>query len=107
MKMLTITDSAAKQIKSIVGDGAAVIRLNVKRGGCFGFTYDLSKFEGSYEGLRALEDNGVKILMTNETFASVVGLTVDFEGGFNGKGFVYDNPSATACCHCGISFSNR
>ena len=32
-------------------------------------------------------------------------VTLDYEGGLNGKGFVWDKPSAKRVCGCGSSFS--
>lgn len=115
MNMLTITDNAAKQIQHITGaPGIPMIKLSVKPGGCFGFTYNLeTATHEQYKDqilsgeLRVLTNNNISVLMDNSTFVSVVGLVMDFEGGFNGRGFTYENPSATKCCHCGISFSNK
>ena len=34
-----------------------------------------------------------------------MGTTLDFSGGLNGKGFVFNNPNADRTCGCGESFS--
>ena len=33
------------------------------------------------------------------------GITLDFSGGLNGKGFQFINPNASRTCGCGESFS--
>ena len=33
------------------------------------------------------------------------GITLDFQDGLKGKGFVFRNPNATSTCGCGESFS--
>ena len=53
----------------------------------------------------AIEDNGVKIAVEKKSFLYLVGTTLDFSGGLNGKGFVFSNPNADRTCGCGESFS--
>jgi iron-sulfur cluster assembly protein len=31
-------------------------------------------------------------------------MQLDYEGGLNGKGFIFSNPNATKTCGCGSSF---
>ena len=54
---------------------------------------------------RKLEDNGVKILVVKKSLLYLVGTTLDYSGGLNGKGFVFNNPNANRTCGCGESFS--
>ena len=35
----------------------------------------------------------------------LVGTTLEFSDGLNGKGFVFNNPNASRTCGCGESFS--
>jgi iron-sulfur cluster assembly protein len=35
----------------------------------------------------------------------LIGTTLEYSGGLNGKGFVFNNPNATRTCGCGESFS--
>ena len=34
-----------------------------------------------------------------------LGMTLDYEGGLNGQGFLFANPNATRTCGCGSSFA--
>ena len=51
------------------------------------------------------EDNHVKILVDKKSLLYLVGTTLEYSGGLNGKGFVFNNPNAQRTCGCGESFS--
>jgi iron-sulfur cluster assembly protein len=57
------------------------------------------------ESDKTFEDNGVKVVVDKKSFLYLVGTTLDFSGGLNGKGFVFVNPNADRTCGCGESFS--
>ena len=44
------------------------------------------------------------VVVDKKSFLYLVGTTLDFSGGLNGKGFVF-NPNADRTCGCGESFS--
>jgi iron-sulfur cluster assembly protein len=54
---------------------------------------------------RLLEDNQIKILVDKKSLLYLLGTTLDYSGGLNGKGFVFNNPNAERTCGCGESFS--
>ena len=51
------------------------------------------------------EDNDVKIIVDKKSLLYLLGTTLDYSGGLNGKGFVFNNPNAQRTCGCGESFS--
>jgi len=51
------------------------------------------------------EDNGVKILVDKKSILYLAGTILEYSGGLNGKGFVFNNPNAARTCGCGESFS--
>jgi iron-sulfur cluster assembly protein len=51
------------------------------------------------------ENNGIKVVVDKKSFLYLIGTTLDFSGGLNGKGFVFNNPNADRTCGCGESFS--
>ena len=57
------------------------------------------------ESDKSFEDNGIKVVVDKKSFLYLVGTTLDFSGGLNGKGFVFNNPNADRTCGCGESFS--
>ena len=67
--------------------------------------YDL-KFDTSIEETdEVFEDKGVKILVDKKSLLYLLGTTLDFSDGLNGKGFQFINPNATRTCGCGESFA--
>jgi hypothetical protein len=46
------------------------------------------------EADQVFEDNGVKIIVDKKSFLYLVGTTLEYSGGLNGKGFVFNNPNA-------------
>lgn len=106
--MITVTDSAKKQALMLMEEDekdGLFIRVGVEGGGCSGLMYQL-KFDNELtENDKAFEDNGVKVVVDKKSFLYLVGTTLDFSGGLNGKGFVFVNPNADRTCGCGESFS--
>ena len=54
---------------------------------------------------KLFEDNDVRIVVDKKSFLYLVGTTLEYSGGLNGKGFVFNNPNANRTCGCGESFS--
>ena len=54
---------------------------------------------------KLFEDNQVKILVDKKSLLYLIGTTLEYSGGLNGKGFVFNNPNAQRTCGCGESFS--
>jgi len=81
------------------------VRVGVKSGGCSGLSYELKFDSNQLDEDRLFEDNGVKILVDKKSLLYLVGTTLDYSGGLNGKGFVFNNPNANRTCGCGESFS--
>ena len=81
------------------------VRVGVKSGGCSGLSYDLSFDRAQTDDDRLFEDNQVKILVDKKSLLYLLGTTLEYSGGLNGKGFVFNNPNAERTCGCGESFS--
>ena len=81
------------------------VRVGVKSGGCSGLSYELKFDSNQFNEDRLFEDNGVKILVDKKSLLYLVGTTLDYSDGLNGKGFVFNNPNANRTCGCGESFS--
>jgi iron-sulfur cluster assembly protein len=80
------------------------LRLGIKGGGCSGLTYVLD-FTEPREGDTVIDYDGIKVLLDRKSTIYLGGITLDHQGGLNGKGFVFQNPHATNTCGCGESFS--
>jgi len=107
--MINVTDKAREEIVTLLGkEGKSLehnIRVSVKGGGCSGLMYDLSFDPEIHEADEVFEDKGVKILVDKKSLLYLLGTTLDFSDGLNGKGFQFVNPTASRTCGCGESFS--
>ncbi len=81
------------------------VRVGVKSGGCSGLSYDLTFDNKTEEKDKVFEENGIKIVVDKQSFLYLVGTVLEYSGGLNGKGFVFNNPNANRTCGCGESFS--
>lgn len=81
------------------------VRVGVKGGGCSGLSYVLDFTKQKDDDDKEFEDKGVRILVDKKSFLYVVGTTLEYEGGLNGKGFSFNNPNAERTCGCGESFA--
>ncbi len=106
--MISMTEAAAKKISQLRDEeGAAsnaMLRVLVKKGGCSGFSYELKFDETNNNGDRIFENFNEKIVVDGQSILYLIGLTLDYEGGLNGQGFIFGNPNATKTCSCGSSF---
>jgi len=108
--MITVSDTARKKVVELMTDDGFdattdFVRVGVKSGGCSGLSYDLTFDKSQNEADKIFEDNGVKIIVDKKSFLYLVGTTLEYSGGLNGKGFVFNNPNAQRTCGCGESFS--
>ena len=81
------------------------VRVGVKSGGCSGLSYELKFDRVVGETDKVFEDNTVRIIVDKKSFLYLVGTILEYSGGLNGKGFVFNNPNAQRTCGCGESFS--
>ena len=107
--MISVTDKAKERIVSLRQEenrsAESNIRVSVKGGGCSGLMYDLGFDDKINPADQVFEDKGVKILVDKKSLLYLLGTTLDFTDGLNGKGFQFINPNATRTCGCGESFS--
>jgi len=106
--MIVVTDEAKNQaIRLMKEDGkdGLFIRVGVEGGGCSGLMYQLKFDNEESEDDRSFENNGVKVVVDKKSYLYLLGTTLDYSGGLNGKGFIFKNPNADRTCGCGESFS--
>ena len=105
---ISITEKAAIKIKHFIEKEKAVdgsgLRVGVKGGGCSGLSYELT-FTAEEKGDTIIENEHFKVFIDTKSMIYLKGMMLDFEGGLQGKGFVFKNPNATSTCGCGESFS--
>ena len=108
--MIKVSDQAKeKAIQLMTEDGFQpfedFIRVGVKSGGCSGLEYVLKFDNEKTDADQIFEDNGIKIIVDKKSILYLAGTTLEYSGGLNGKGFVFNNPNASRTCGCGESFS--
>lgn len=107
--MISVTEKAKDQIMTLRQEEGHSeqhnIRVAVKGGGCSGLMYDLHFDDKVEESDQIFEDNNVKILVDKRSLLYLLGTTLDFSDGLNGKGFQFINPNASRTCGCGESFA--
>ena len=108
--MIQVSETAKQKVTHLMteeGFDATTdyVRVGVKSGGCSGLSYELGFDNKMTETDKVFEDNNVRIIVDKKSFLYLVGTVLEYSGGLNGKGFVFNNPNAQRTCGCGESFS--
>ena len=108
--MIKVSETAKKKVIELMQEDGFnpttdFVRVGVKSGGCSGLSYDLKFDKENAEDDKVFVDNDVKIIVDKKSFLYLVGTTLEYSGGLNGTGFVFNNPNANRTCGCGESFS--
>ena len=106
--MIKISNSAKERLTHLLaekGEENGYVRVGVESGGCSGLSYKLDFDNAKKDDDELIEDNGISLLINKKSFLYLVGTTLEFSDGLNGKGFVFNNPNASRTCGCGESFS--
>ena len=105
--IVNLTESSKEEIKKLIqkeSNSPDGIRLSLLAGGCSGLSYHM-EFDKIKEKDLIDEVEGVKIIIDPKSALYLHGITLDYQGGLNGRGFVFTNPNAVKSCGCGTSFS--
>jgi iron-sulfur cluster assembly protein len=108
--MINVSETAKAKVASLLAEeGKAIessyIRVSVTSGGCSGLSYKMEFVDVPQEGDKEIEDKGVRILIEKKSMLYLIGTTLEYSGGLNGKGFSFNNPNASRTCGCGESFA--
>ncbi|SFI27793.1 HesB/IscA family protein [Halpernia frigidisoli] len=108
--MIKVSDEAKKKAVQLMTEEGLdpledYIRVGVKSGGCSGLEYVLKFDAERQENDQVFEDNGIKVIIEKKSMLYLAGTVLEYSGGLNGKGFVFNNPNANRTCGCGESFS--
>ncbi len=108
--MIKVSESARNKLSGLMTEEGntlenAYVRVGVTSGGCSGLSYDLKIDSQLLDEDKVFEDAGVRIIVDKKSFLYLVGTTLEYSGGLNGKGFSFNNPNAQRTCGCGESFA--
>ncbi|KAL7873279.1 hypothetical protein AOLI_G00123500 [Acnodon oligacanthus] len=100
-----LTESCVKRLTEIMDKGE-YLRIHVEGGGCSGFQYKFSVDTVKNDDDRVFEQNGVGVIVDQDSLEFVKGATLDFSQELIRSSFqVLKNPQAEHGCSCGSSFS--
>ncbi len=106
-----ISDKARDKVMQIFsakepGESASYfLRVSVVSGGCSGLSYKLDFDNQERPKDQIFQDNGIRLVTDMKSLLYLLGTTLEFSDGLNGKGFYFNNPNAARTCACGESFS--
>lgn len=110
MSDIKVTDSARDQLKVLMKEdglkGDHYLRIEVVGGGCSGLSYKMDFDNSDLEmGDNKIKDNDIEMVVNVKSLMYILGTTLEYTSGLNGKGFEFINPNAARTCACGESFS--
>ena len=107
--LLSITSSAADQIKKILTDapeGIDSVVIGIDKSGCSGYSYKLDFGNSSdLKNFEVIDQDGAKILIDPKATMFLLGSTMDYRTDKLSSRFVFENPNEKSTCGCGESFS--
>jgi iron-sulfur cluster assembly protein len=105
--MINLTPAATHEIRRLKSrqQPDVLVRLQVKAGGCSGWTYHVSFEQTVKLADQVFELHNIKVVVDPESLKFVHMLTVDYSEDLMGGAFRFDNPLAIATCSCGNSFA--
>jgi iron-sulfur cluster assembly protein len=104
--MITVTEVAAKKIKSnLERRGAGIgIRVGVRTTGCSGLAYVLEYVDATWEGSTSFRHDGFSVVVDNKDLPIVDNIQIDYVRQGLNEGFEFTNPNERDRCGCGESF---
>jgi iron-sulfur cluster assembly protein len=107
MAAITVSDDAAKKIRSLIDSMNKPehgLRVKVVGGGCSGLQYKMD-LDTARDGDKIFENSGAKVLVDRKSFLYLNGTEVHYEEGLMESGFQLRNPNIKRACGCGASFT--
>ncbi len=104
--MITVTDKAKHKVNRMLEErGRGIgIRLGVKTTGCSGLAYVLEHIDGTSDGDKIFESNGVDVYINEKSIPYLKGVEMDWVRNGLNEGFDFKNPNERDRCGCGESF---
>lgn len=102
-----LTELAAAKLKELLEKMQKTdhgIRVQVVRGGCAGYMYNMDFAQVKQADDTIMEQHDVRMFVDAESLKMLKGMTIDYVETLQGAGFKFDNPNAKASCGCGKSY---
>ena len=107
-KLCKITEKASEKLNSLLtrqGRPNGALRLAVIGGGCSGLQYKMDLVDGPANRDFLVRSSNVNVVMDPKSALFVSGSLLDYSDDLQKGGFKVTNPTASAHCSCGESFS--
>lgn len=104
-KIVTLTDAAARRIRSLMESNpkALGLRVGIKKGGCAGMEYTMAMVEEKAPHDEVIEQDGAILLIEPTAIMYLLGTEMDFQTDKLSSQFVFNNPNQRGSCGCGES----
>jgi iron-sulfur cluster assembly protein len=105
--MITSTPEAREHLLRLwrdLDDPTVSLRVDVRPGGCSGFSYDMFWDHSKDDDESFLLDEDLSVVVNHATAPLVDGAEIDYIDSLMGGGFTLHNPNAVSTCSCGHSF---
>jgi len=105
---VSVTETARNYlIDSCINANKPGIKIQVKGGGCAGFSYEYNFLDEAikpFDGVVDLNDDK-KLVVDGMSLMYVIGTVLDYEQKLGSSALVFKNPNEVSSCGCGKSFS--
>src|SRR5947207_1536733 len=108
-ELITMSEGAISQLRTLLTqqeEAGLALRVFVYPGGCSGMSYGMAfeNEENLEEGDMLFEQNGLRLVVDENSSYYLKGAQIDYEDSLMGGGFRIFNPNAVRSCGCGHSF---
>ncbi len=101
---VTLTRAAAARIRDLMQrEGAAGLRIGVKKGGCAGMEYTMEYVDEITPDDVIVEQDGARVMIAPMAQMFLFGTEIDYEVSLLESSFRFRNPNVTEACGCGES----
>ena len=105
---VSVTETAKNYLlDSCITANKPGIKIQVKGGGCAGFSYEYNFLDEDikpFDGVIDLNDDK-KLVVDGMSLMYVIGTVLDYEQKLGSSTLVFKNPNEVSSCGCGKSFS--
>ena len=106
-EVITLTDAAMDYLSRQCIDKDRNIKVEVKGGGCAGYSYDYDFCGPSTDPFDSVIPlrGGYSLIVDGISLVYVLGTQLDYVDKLGQSGLVFNNPNEVSSCGCGKSFS--
>ena len=105
---MTVTPPALTKLIELKKNDSNILYVSILGGGCSELSYQMKWIHyksPNYKQIFIDPQTTIIIGTDNKSAIFLENVQLDYEGGLNGKGFIWSNPDAKRTCGCGTSFS--